>query len=135
MAIIEWTDELSVNVKEIDEQHRKLVEMINELHSTHIENKNVEAQKSIIFKMLNYAATHFLTEEKYMVRFNYPEFIDHKKEHDNFTAKAFDLKIQIENGTDIFTLDLINFLKDWLQDHISVTDQKYSKFFNDNGLT
>lgn len=135
MAVIEWSDSLSVNVKTIDDQHKKLVEMLNNLHDAFIGNHGQDAQKAIVVGMVGYAATHFATEEKYMTQFNYPDYPAHKKEHDDFTAKAIDLKTRVENGSVVMTLDVINFLRDWLKNHISGTDKKYSKFFNDNGLS
>jgi hemerythrin len=134
MPYIEWSDSFSVNIKEIDEQHRKLIDMINKLHDAMLANNGREVQAEIIFEMLEYVSYHFIAEEKYMSSFGYPDFDAHKREHLEFAAEVADLKARIDRGALILSIMPLSLLRDWLQNHILGTDMKYSEFFNSKGL-
>jgi methyl-accepting chemotaxis protein len=130
-----WTDELRVNVREIDAQHQRLVEMINTLHRGMIENRGQEAQKETIQAMVDYAGTHFKLEEGFMRRFGYEKLVLHTREHHAFTRKAADLSTRSGASGFILTMEVMDFLKEWLQRHIMGVDRQYMDCFAKNGLS
>ena len=134
MSYLEWSDAMSVNVAEIDNQHKRLIEMINILHDAIITRKGREIHEDIIKEMVQYTQTHFQTEERYMQKFGYPFLMNHRREHENFTEKALELQARVENSGFILPLETLNFLRDWWKNHILGTDKKYSKNFNEHGL-
>ena len=134
MALIKWDDSFSVKVTEIDQQHQKLVSMINELNGAMQKGKGKDALGDIINGLINYTATHFKTEEKYFDRFGYPERNGHKKEHTAFVQKVSAFKDGFEKGDLSLTIEVMNFLSNWLQKHIKGADKQYSQFFLENGL-
>lgn len=134
MTLIQWNDNFSVNVAEIDRQHQKLVAMINELHNAMRERKARDVLGRIIDGLIQYTATHFATEEKYFDRFNYPGATAHKKEHNDFVKKVKEFQQGFDEGRILLSMDVMNFLQDWLVTHIQGSDKKFGPFFNDNGL-
>ncbi len=132
--MIQWSSSLSVNVAEIDGQHQKLVNMINELDNAMRQGKGKDALGKIVNGLIGYAATHFKTEEKYFDQFGYPEADSHKKEHSDFTKKVSDFKDGFEKSSVGLSIQVMNFLSDWLQKHITGVDKKYGPFFNAKGL-
>ncbi len=134
MSIIEWKDEYSVRVKEIDAQHQKLVEMINELHTAMAGGKSKDILSEIIQKMVEYTQLHFRTEEKYFDEFNYPQREQHKNEHNSFIEKVTDFSNSFNSGKVFLSIEVMDFLKDWLANHITGSDQEYSDFFTSKGL-
>ena len=134
MAYFEWSTELSVNVRKIDDEHRKLIEMINSLNEAMLARKGREAQKATIDAMVGYAATHFATEERYMQAFSYQGYEAHRLEHQKFTAKALELQARADRASFILTIEILNFLRGWLQSHIMATDTRYQACFNEHGL-
>ena len=134
MALIQWNDSFSVKVAEIDRQHQKLVSMINDLGDAMKQGKGKDVLGNIISGLVSYTATHFKTEEKYFDQFGYPETDSHKKEHAAFVKKVTDFKDGFEKGKLGLSIKVMNFLSDWLKNHIKKTDMKYSQFFNEKGL-
>jgi hemerythrin len=134
MAIIKWDDSLSVNVAEIDKQHQKLVGMINDLNDAMRERQGKDALGKIITGLMNYAVTHFSTEERYFDQFGYPETVSHKKEHSKFAQQVSTFKTKFDTEPLGLSIEVINFLSDWLQNHIMSIDKKYGPFFNEKGL-
>jgi len=134
MALIQWNDGLSVGVVEIDGQHQRLIGMINDLNDAMRQGKGKEVLGKIINGLVGYAGTHFRTEEKYFKQFGYPDADSHKKEHDDFTKKVTEFKDGFDTGKIGLSIVVMDFLSNWLQDHIKGVDKKYGSFFNEKGL-
>lgn len=134
MAMMTWNDNLSVKVAEIDQQHKRLIAMINELNDAMKVGKGKDVLEKIVSSLITYTATHFKTEEKYFTLYRYPDAENHKKEHVAFVQKVSNFKEGLEKGKMSLTIEVINFLSDWLKNHIMGTDKKYSQFFNEKGL-
>jgi len=135
MPIITWNDSYSVNVAEIDRQHQKLTAMINDLNDAMSAGKGKDVLGDIISGLISYTRTHFKTEERYFDRYGYPEAEQHKEEHKKFVSTVQKFQNQFQDGQMMLTIDIMTFLSDWLLKHIQGSDQKYSQFFNEHGLT
>ena len=134
MALIQWNDDLNVGVLEIDRQHQRLVGMINDLNDAMKQGQGKDVLDKIINGLTNYTKTHFGIEEKYFDQFGYPDANNHKKEHLNFTKKVTEFKAGFDKGKIGLSIEVMNFLSNWLQNHIKRVDKKYGPFFNEKGL-
>ena len=134
MALFVWNEKYSVGVREMDTQHKVLVDIINELYQAMQENRSKEIVGPIISKLVNYTKTHFTNEERYMEKYGYPELASQKREHIAFVDKITGYKNDFEAGKVAMTVGMTSFLKDWLINHISGIDKKYGPFFNEKGL-
>lgn len=124
--MIKWdNDTFSVGHKEIDEQHKFLINIINEL-TENIDQNNIN--NKIIDKLFEYMKFHFLTEEKYFLKYNYVDTNKHIKEHNTFVNYI----IKIYNEKNVDYLELLSFLQGWLITHIKNSDMKYKYLFIQN---
>ena len=124
---VEWQEAYSVGSTLIDNQHKGLVEMTNMLFQGCERHDEVLSFMSTIQKAVNYAKTHFATEEKFMQKTNYPDYAVHKAQHESFVAEVLKQVKNFEEGS-CAPIDFALFLKNWLLNHIAVSDKKYSPY-------
>lgn len=134
MGIMEWSNEYSVGIKEIDQQHVSIINMINDLKHSIFKIGGIDTINTILKKMDDYAYYHFETEEKYMIQGNYKDYNYHKKEHEYFKNELVRFQKLFHAGRANLTVYIISFLSTWLKNHIIKTDKKYSQCFKDLGL-
>ncbi len=134
LEMIEWSKKYSVNVSEIDEEHKQLIDIINKVIVARQHNNDPGEVSEILREMTDYALNHFKTEETYMLKFGYPEYESHKKEHHDFSNKTIEYCKSVDNGDYEITDDLLEYLQQWLVHHIQEIDKKYADCFNKHGL-
>ena len=134
MALIEWTNALSVGIDSVDSQHKKLIGMINELNDAMGKGKGNDALGKIFGDIVSYTATHFAHEEKHFGLYKYPDEAKHKAEHAELVKKALELQATYKGGTLAPTLATMTFLKDWLSTHIMKSDKAYSAYMVSKGM-
>ncbi len=134
MPLMTWNDQLSVNIKLVDSQHKRLVDLLNNFHDAMKLGKGREAMAKTLSELVDYTCYHFTTEEDLFATHKYPEWLRHKHEHDALTKQAKDLNERCSRGELMPTAETMKFLKDWLSNHILVSDKKYSPFLNGKGV-
>lgn len=135
MALINWDSSFSLGIQEIDRQHQKLVNMINELNDAMSQGKSKEVLGKIINELVSYTRVHFDTEEKYFEQYGYEEKEPHKTEHEKFVQTIREFANDFKQGKVGLSIKLMSFLSDWLTKHIKGTDKKYSEFLTSKGLS
>lgn len=131
--LIVWNDNLVTGIAEIDEQHRILVNSINDANTRLTINSNAEMLEQISRDLLSYALYHFETEEELMHKYNYAEANSedadaHLRQHREFSSKVVEVREGIKAGNLISREELLTFLNGWLINHILKTDKRLAAF-------
>lgn len=134
MSQLAWNDSYSVGVKAMDEQHQRLVALLNQLDCAMAEGKGRDALDKIFNDLVVYTQTHFKAEEALMAHHGYPDLDEHRQKHTAMTDQVLKLKQEAEDTKVGVTLKLMNFLTAWLTKHIAGTDALYGKYLNGKGI-
>jgi len=135
MAIIEWSPVYSVKVEKFDDQHKKLVDLINQLHDAMKSGQGNSAIGTVLQSLVAYTVTHFADEAKLLQANGYPDLVKHLGEHDKFVKQVVEFQKKFQDGTAMLTMTVLSFLKEWLVTHIQVEDKKYGIFLNAKGIS
>lgn len=132
--MIAWRETYNIGVDEVDHQHQELVVKLNEFLDACIQQKGREQIIETLSFLKEYTVEHFRSEEEIMKKHNFPEYLEHKKEHDDFVATVIELEQNIINqgATILSTLKLNRTLTDWLLTHISKSDMKIGQYLRIN---
>ena len=134
MEPIVWSEKLSVGVKLFDEQHRMLIITLNKIIKDPMVTTKSKTVSEILKDMTRYAQEHFKSEEKLMVKHGYPQIEQHKSQHQEFRGKVTELGKATTYGIDVVPQVLLEFLQQWLTQHIMHEDMEYKPFFEKKGV-
>jgi hemerythrin len=129
--LVTWSNTFSVGIKVIDDQHKELLNLVNDMFNHVVGNEAAERAyfREIIQKAIDYVKVHFSTEEKIMLHTNFSGYAEHKKEHDAFVLAVIDKVRDFEAGKRLTLTDFTRFLKEWILAHIAVMDKQYFAYF------
>lgn len=130
MSLFQWKDDYLVGQSEIDYQHKRLFQLADQLHTAMAGGKGKDALAKTLAELIDYTKRHFAAEEKLMQQSSYPEYIQHKAAHDKLTAQVVQFQTEFVAGKSVVTIQLLQFLKDWLQHHIGKTDRKIAVYLS-----
>lgn len=125
MIMFEWSGEYVVGIGSVDDQHQQLIKLINDFY---ISLKDERAKGTLFEGMLEYTRHHFDDEEKHMRLHGYPEYPEHRLQHQAFVAKAMDLQARFKQGELVTSLEATNYLRRWLSEHILRVDKRFGGF-------
>ncbi|MDR2258599.1 MAG: bacteriohemerythrin [Treponema sp.] len=129
-VFVEWDDRYSVGIPLIDDQHKKLLEMTNNLYDACREGSEAATAlfKEAVRGTVDYVKYHFAAEERILTNVKYPGFAAHKKEHEGFVLKILQDAKDFEEGKKFVPNIFVRYLKDWVLAHIAVEDRKYADY-------
>lgn len=134
MGFIKWNDQYSVGVRVVDEQHKKLINLVNQLFDAMQVGRGKDVLGPVLTELVNYTVYHFNTEERLFRENDYPDYGIHKQIHDDLTNKATQLKTAFDQGNNLISIEVMTFLSDWLNTHILEEDRKFGPFLNSKGV-
>lgn len=134
MSLMVWKEEYSVGLKDIDKQHMKLIEMVNEVHEAMAVGKSKDVLDQVFEELVDYTKTHFTYEENLLIKIGYPGASAHKGMHAELVGKVFSYKQRIDKGELGVSIDIMKFLRNWLNDHILIEDKKYGRFYSEKNM-
>lgn len=128
MALIQWRDSYSVGVARFDKEHRRLVELINDMFIIVRDKGDSAALNTVVQALIEYTEYHFSSEEEAMEEANYPDLVEHKQHHADLKKKVTTFLEQITAGGEDVRTELYHFLREWLINHIVKEDKKYTEY-------
>ncbi|MGB6945719.1 MAG: bacteriohemerythrin [Bryobacteraceae bacterium] len=131
---VSWNDTWLVGVQEVDAQHKHLVSLLNQLHEAMSQGHGKDVLGPILDSLVRYTQVHFAAEERMMQQSNYPDIVNHKREHEALTQKVLDFQKNFTDGRIAMGIEVMQFLSTWLQGHIRGTDKKYVPFMHASGI-
>ena len=133
--LVSWSSRMATGIEEIDRQHKKLFEIAEKLYQAKNGDPEMLNKKIAVTarELLDYAKIHFATEERMMEEAGFEGYAEHKKIHRMFAekAEAYQGRIDERSGDVFLAMEIMNFLIDWIVDHISVTDKEYVPYILD----
>ncbi|THF64194.1 bacteriohemerythrin [Pseudothauera rhizosphaerae] len=131
--LFQWSDEFSVGVDEIDDQHVELVDLLNQLHAAVREHRGSAAVRGTLDELVDYTRTHFAAEEHMMRDSGYPDYAEHRVHHEALIDQVRALQQKLDSGEASITFELLHFLRVWLMRHIGESDKRFGAWYLEHG--
>ncbi len=132
---IAWNDDYSVGIAALDEDHRRLLHLINNLQTAAHYPTGEAYERQALDELVDYTRTHFEREEVLMSELGYPGFEEHKRQHEAMIQKVEQFLEAYRKDPAGTIEEMVQFLKQWLLNHIAGTDQQYSAFLRSKGVS
>ncbi|MCS7287066.1 MAG: bacteriohemerythrin [Anaerolineae bacterium] len=126
---IQWTEELSVGVPQMDEQHKRWIEILNEFYDAVERGEREEGIRKLFQGVEEYTSFHFNAEEQFMAEIGYPDLEDHRKTHQHLKEEVLSARKRYDQGDQKAARELVAFVISWLYTHIAKTDKKYGEYY------
>ncbi len=132
MALLDWNSSLSVDVSAMDDEHKKLITLINNLNEAMKLGKTKDEMDRVFNELARYTQSHFASEERYMEKIGYPGAAQQKKEHAELMTQVAAFKADYDAGKAMISVKLMGFLRDWVRNHIQKSDKQYGVWAKQN---
>ena len=144
MPFMEWNSNYNIGVPSADDDHRCLIDLINEMHEAIIRGRGRETvaaavdeaatMAAVLDELLAYSSYHTSLEEMLMQKFDYPDYDEHRKAHRMFAGKVRTYRRRFDEGAGILSMDIVRFMKDWLDTHLLDDDRRLGEFLKERRM-
>lgn len=134
MELVEWDSAYSVKIDEIDRQHKVLFDLVNQVYKGMMNNRGRAAMGEALTALTDYTRNHFSYEENMMRDQGYPDLPAHMERHKKLVGQVMDFKDKFDKGLVEVDIELLDFLKSWLINHIQGVDKLYTPYLNARGV-
>ena len=144
MPFMEWNSKYSIGIPEADEDHRCLIDLVNEMHEAIVRDRGRETvdaavdeaatMVAVLDELHAYASYHASLEEKYMQALDYPDYDEHREAHRMLADRVQAYRRDFDDGKAILSMDIVRFLKDWLDSHLMNHDRRLGEFLKARGI-
>ncbi|MZH02801.1 MAG: bacteriohemerythrin, partial [Nitrospinae bacterium] len=131
MSLMAWNDAFATHVGDVDTQHKKLIEFINEIYRGIMLEKGKDVVDKVLGELVDFTVKHFAYEESLFDKYGYEDSVAHKEKHIALLSQVGDYVTKYQGGNTDISHELLSFLKNWLTKHIMGADQKYAAFLRD----
>ncbi|MBK6734830.1 MAG: hemerythrin family protein [bacterium] len=132
MALLDWNSSLSVDESGMDEEYKKLINLVNNLNEAMKQGKTKDEMDRVFGELARYTQSHFASEERYMEKIGYPGLAQQKKEHAELMKQVSAFKAEYDAGKAMISVKLMGFLRDWVRNHIQKSDKQYGVWAKQN---
>lgn len=132
-SLFQWKEEYSIHNSEVDMQHKKLVGLLNSLYEGMMAGKSTQQLDKLLTELVNYTHVHFTSEERLMQTSKYPGFKLHQQSHANLTQQVAEFQEKFRAGRVTLSIELLQFLKEWLRHHILGSDRDFGRYLASRG--
>ncbi len=133
MGLMKWDATFSVGVVAMDEQHKNLMEALNDLHAAMSNGEATAVATQLLSKLARYTRNHFQAEEALLTRTGYPQLTAHHAKHVQLNNEVEQYIKRMQTGERALSVHLLHFLRDWLTVHIQKEDRAYGSWLNAHG--
>jgi len=130
--VVTWSPSYATGIRQIDDQHKELITITNMLYKSCLtDNSEGLSFREAMQRMVEYVVFHFSAEIELLKRTNYPDILNHKKQHEGLVKNILDAVKNYEDGKNFVPNTFVRTLKDWVFSHIAVSDREYASYIAD----
>jgi hemerythrin len=135
MTMFQWTADYAVGVRQIDEEHQQLFALAESMHRAMLEGKGKAFLEDLLARLVNYTCYHFAHEEQLMERIRYPGYRQHQQQHEVLRSTVRALQDRSASGEVTMTIEVMQFLMEWLKRHTTSSDFRIGNYMKTSGLS